>query len=421
MASTDGHKAHSIPSMPPNGRGVLSGNRSRDDGARGANRDRVVSQHLARPVPGRPLRIAMVMPPWLEVPPAGYGGMERVCASLIDGLVDLGHHVTLFGAGTRTGTKARFVSTDPNLQYPRLLEAVPELVHVAHVNEMLDRESFDIVHDHSTVGPITAPTRDAPTVITVHDSPVGKVAEYLSTIDRMVSLIAISHAQRRVAPKLGWYATIHHGIEMPDRVKPQASTGPVLWLGRFAADKGPDLAIEACRKANVPLVLAGKANQKDEWKYLEESVKPMLGDDTELVLNGERDHTDSLLYDARALLLPIRWDEPFGMVFIEAMRVGTPVVALRRGAVPEIVLHGRTGFICDDETDLPDALNEVVNLDPGDCADHVRTMFSVPLMARRYERIYRQIISQRGRGTAALANDPFARDPVVTAARPTRP
>lgn len=438
MASTNGHKAHSTPSTPRNGRGFPSATERARANDRAvptertwlANADRsradsdgrapMVSPHLMRPIPGRPLRIAMVMPPWLEVPPAGYGGMERVCASLIDGLIDLGHHVTLFGAGTRTGTKARFVSTDPQLQYPRLLEAMPELVHLTRVNEMLERESFDIIHDHSTIGPITAPLRGPATVVTVHDSPVGKVAEYLTKIDRTVSLIAISHAQRRVAPNLAWYSTIHHGIEAEGPVKPEPSTGPVLWLGRFTAEKGPDLAIEACRKANLPLVLAGKANQKDEWRYLDETIRPLLGPDVELVLNADRERTEQLLLDARALLLPIRWDEPFGMVFIEAMAKGTPVVALRRGAVPEIVLHGRTGLICNEESDLPEALHEVVAMDPADCADHVRTMFSVPLMARRYERVYRQIMSHRGRGTAALASDPFAREPQL-AARPAAP
>jgi len=438
MASTNGHKVHSTPSVPPNGRGIppthdrarangraptydRTGQRPNGGRPAGAERGPMVSPHLMRPMPGRPLRIAMVMPPWLEVPPAGYGGMERVCASLIDGLIDLGHEVTLFGAGTRTGTKARFVSTDPNLQYPRLLEAVPELVHIAHVNRLLEQEEFDIIHDHSTVGPITAPMRRVPTVVTVHDSPVGKVGEYLSQIDGKVSLIAISHAQRRVAPHLAWYSTIHHGIEVPGPVKPEPSTGPVLWLGRFVADKGPDIAIEACRKANLPLVLAGKANQKDEWKYLDEVIRPMLGPDVELVLNGERERTETLLYEARALLLPIRWDEPFGMVFIEAMSKGTPVVALRRGAVQEIVLHGRTGLICDDESELPDALHDVVAMDPQECADHVRTMFSVELMARRYERVYRQIIGEQVEGLGALASDPFTRDPVAASARPTRP
>jgi glycosyltransferase involved in cell wall biosynthesis len=349
----------------------------------------------------------MVIPPWYEIPPAGYGGLERVCASLIDGLVDLGHHVTLFGAGTRTGTKARFVSTDPQLKSKRLLEAMPELVHITQVNEMLAREPFDIVHDHSTIGPVTAASRRIPTVVTVHNPPVGEWAQYLSKMDRTVSLIAISHAQRRVAPELNWYSTIHHGIEVPGQVKTMPSSGPVLWLGRFAADKGPDLAIEAARKADLPLVLAGKCNQQDEWDYLDEVIKPMLGDDVELVLNGDRERTESLLYDARAMILPIRWEEPFGMVLIEAMSKGTPVVALRRGAVPEIVLHGRTGLICNDDSELPDALHEVVNMDPGECAEHVQQTFSVPLMARRYERVYRHILAQRGRGTAALVHDPF--------------
>jgi len=333
--------------------------------------------------PVRPLRIAMVIPPWYELPPAGYGGLERVCASLIDGLADLGHEVTLFGTGTRTGTKARFVSTDPKLQYPRLLEAMPELVHVTQVNEILDRENFDIVHDHTTVGPVTAAQRRTPTVVTVHSNPVGEVAAYLSRVDKTVSLVAISHAQRRVAPQLAWHSTIHHGIEVPGPVKPEPTDGPVLWLGRFDADKGPDLAIEACREAKLPLVLAGKANQKDEWQYLDEHIRPMLGPDVELVLNGEREHTEALLYESQALILPIRWEEPFGMVLIEAMAKGTPVVAMRRGAVPEILLHGRTGVICNDPAELATALRETRSLDPADCAEHVRTMFSVPPVAPR--------------------------------------
>lgn len=346
----------------------------------------------------------MVMPPWYEVPPAGYGGLERVCASLIDGLVALGHDVTLFGTGTRTGTQARFVSTNPELQYPRLLESMPELVHVTQVNELLTQRSYDIVHDHTSVGPVTASRRSAPTVVTVHSCPVGEVNDYLSKVDEAVSLVAISHAQRRVAPNLNWTTTIHHGIEVPGPVKPRPSTGPVLWLGRFDAEKGPDLAIEACRKANLPLVLAGKANQRAEWTYLDEIIKPMLGPDVEVVLNAERALTEQLLYDARALLLPIRWEEPFGMVLIEAMAAGTPVVALRRGAVPEVVLHGRTGFVCVEEADLPDALHEVVRLDPAECAAHVRASFSVPLMASRYERVYRRLIHERVFHTVPLHN-----------------
>lgn len=370
------------------------------------HRGHSANEHLASNTPPRPLRIAMIMPPWYEVPPAGYGGLERVCASLIDGLVDRGHDVTLFGTGTRTGTKARFVSTNPELQYPRLLESMPELVHVTQVNELLARERFDIVHDHTTVGPVTAGRRSVPTVVTVHSCPVGEVNDYLSRVDDHVALIAISHAQRRVAPNLAWKATIHHGIEALGPVKSVPSDGPVLWLGRFDPEKGPDLAIDACRKANVPLVLAGKANQKDEWHYLDTVIKPMLAPDVELVLNADRARTEALLARARALILPIRWEEPFGMVMIEAMAKGTPVVAMRRGSVPEVILHGRTGVICIDESELPDALHEVTSLDPAECVAHVRTYFSVDLMAHRYERAYRKLIGDHGRRIAPL--DPTA-------------
>jgi len=359
--------------------------------------------HLASTTPPRPLRIAMIMPPWYEVPPAGYGGLERVCASLIDGLISRGHRVTLFGAGMRTGTKARFVSTNPELQYARLLESLPELVHVTQVNEMLARETFDIVHDHTTVGPVTAARRHAPSVFTVHGCPTGELNTYLSQVDDSVALIAISHAQRRIAPNLRWAATIHHGIEGVGPAKTAPSSGPVLWLGRFDPEKGPDLAIEACRKAKLPLVLAGKCNQKAEWRYLDEVIRPMLSSDVELVLNSERGRTDALLSEASALLMSIRWEEPFGMVMIEAMARGTPVVALRHGSVPELILHGRTGLICTDADELPDALHEARKLDPADCVSHVRASFSVDLMAHRYERIYRQLIGDRARRTVPFA------------------
>ncbi|HEX6870329.1 MAG TPA: glycosyltransferase family 4 protein [Micromonosporaceae bacterium] len=340
----------------------------------------------------RPLRIAMIMPPWYEVPPAGYGGLERVCASLIDGLIDRGHHVSLFGTGTRTGTRARFVSTHPELQYPRLLESMPELVHVTRANEIIAREAFDVVHDHTTVGPATALWRDVPSVVTVHGCPTGELNEYLSRVHDAAALVAISHAQRRNAANLKWTATVHHGIEVDGEHKTESSSGPVLWLGRFDPEKGPDLAIDACRKADLPLVLAGKCNQLDEWRYLDQVIKPMLGPDVELILNADRTRTNELLTQAQSLLMSIRWEEPFGMVMIEAMAKGTPVVAVSRGAVPEVVDHGRTGIICLDEAELPDALHEARALHPGDCVAHVRSSFSVELMARRYEQVYTRLV-----------------------------
>ncbi|HYN93898.1 MAG TPA: glycosyltransferase family 4 protein [Pilimelia sp.] len=336
----------------------------------------------------RPLKIAMVVPPWCEIPPPGYGGLEQVCAVLVDGLVARGHDVTLFGAGERTGTKARFVSTGPT-QFGRMNEALPELAHVVRVNELIDRGGFDVVHDHTNAGPLTAPQRRAPTVVTVHGCPRGELSTYLSRLDRRVGLVAISYAQRRIAGHLPWSAVVHHGIEPAETPRLTTGDGPALWLARFCPDKAPELAIQACREAGVPLVLAGKCQEAMEYRHLEEVVKPMLGPDVELIVNGCRDTTSRLLAEARCMLLPIRWDEPFGMVMIEAMAMGTPVVALNRGAVPEVVKHGVTGFVCDRPEDLADAVRRVGTIDRAACVAHTLDRFSPDLMARGYEQVYR--------------------------------
>ncbi|WP_347403635.1 glycosyltransferase family 4 protein [Solwaraspora sp. WMMD406] len=330
----------------------------------------------------------MIVPPYYELPPPGYGGVEQVCAALVDALVARGNEVTLFGAGSKTGTAANFVSTVREPQADRLGHSLPELVHLARVDRLIEDRSFDVVHDHTTVGPLAAAQRRVPTVVTVHNSPDGELGEYLRGIDRAVALVSISYAQRRVGAGLPWTATVHNGLSTDVSAKPAPTDGPVLWLGRFAADKGPDLAIEACREAGSRLVLAGKATEPSEQRYLDEVVRPMLGPDVELLVNPDRQRCWGLLAEARCLLMPIRWEEPFGMVMLEAMACGTPVVALNRGAVPEVVRHGETGIICTDPRELPDGIRQASGIDPTVCADHVRDSFSPDLMAARYERIY---------------------------------
>jgi glycosyltransferase involved in cell wall biosynthesis len=332
----------------------------------------------------------MVAPPWFELPPPGYGGLEVIVAALVDGLVERGHEVTLFGAGRRTGTRARFVSTNPEPQHARLGEVMPAVLHTARVNRLLAAGDFDIVHDHTTDGPMTAAVRRTPTVVTAHGPADGEFGDFFEAVGDGVRLVAISEAQRLERPGLAWAATVHNALP-PDAIDPAPRhhpDGPVLWLARFTADKGPDLAIEACRSADIPLVLAGKCNEMAERRYFKKTVEPMLHDGVEVVLNGDRARTHRLLRDARCLVMPIRWNEPFGMVMIEAMAAGTPVVALRRGAVPEIVRHGVTGWLADDPAELPDLLRRVDELDPAECVKHVREKFSAALMARRYERVY---------------------------------
>jgi len=332
----------------------------------------------------------MVVPPWYEVPPPGYGGLEQVCAALVDGLVALGHDVTLFGAGTRTGTSGRYVATDAEVQHDRLGQVLPELVHLARVDRMLSPESYDVVHDHTTIGPLVAPQRPVPTVATVHGDPAGELGDILRGVRPSVGLVAISDAQRRLAPELPWAGVVHNGMSadgMPRKSEP--GTGPVLWLARFSADKGPDLAIRSCRAAGLPLVLAGKCNEASEQSYFTEVIEPMLGPDVTLVRDPDRETCLELLLAARCMIMPIRWEEPFGMVMVEAMATGTPVVALNRGAVPELIRSGETGLICEDAAELPEALRAVDALDPAGCAAHARTAFSAQRMARGYEQVYR--------------------------------
>ncbi|WBB71079.1 glycosyltransferase family 4 protein [Micromonospora sp. WMMD812] len=335
----------------------------------------------------------MVVPPWLTVPPPGYGGLEQVVAGLVDALTDQGHAVTLFGTGDRHGTAAQgFVSTEPAVQYERLGEALPELAHLARVRRRIGPADFDVIHDHTTIGPLVAGRRAVPTVATVHGNPVGEYGDVLSDTDQGVGLVAISHAQRRLNPGLPWVGTVHNALDLrtlPRKTAP--GPGPVLWLARFSPDKGPDVAIRACREAGLPLLLAGKCNEPPERRYYDEVVAPMLGDDVEVVLNADRAATLRMLVDARCLIMPIQWEEPFGMVMVEAMATGTPVVALGRGAVPELVRDGVTGLICRGAAELPAALRAVERLDPADCVAHVAENFSTTRMAEGYTAVYRLV------------------------------
>jgi glycosyltransferase involved in cell wall biosynthesis len=341
---------------------------------------------------GRPLRIAMVVPPWLSVPPPGYGGLEQVVAGLVDALSGQGHAVTLFGAGGDHGTAAEgFVSTVAEIQYERLGESLPELAHLARVNRLITAADFDVIHDHTTIGPLVAGRRAVPTVATVHGNPVGEYGDVLSDIDAGVDLVAISHAQRRLNTNLPWAGTVHNALDI--RGFPRKSVpgrGPVLWLARFSPDKGPDTAIRACRAAGVPLLLAGKCNEPAERRYYEQVVAPMVDEDVTVVLNADRATTLRMLVDARCLIMPIQWDEPFGMVMLEAMATGTPVVALNRGAVPELVRPEVTGLVVERPEELPAALLAVERLDPEDCVAHVEQNFSAERMAHGYADVYRR-------------------------------
>jgi glycosyltransferase involved in cell wall biosynthesis len=338
----------------------------------------------------------MVAPPWYSLPPEAYGGIEAVCANLIDTLVARGHEVTLIGAGDN-GTRARFLRTYGTPQGARLGEPLPEILHAAAAGNLLAGLDVDIVHDHTLAGPLLARGSRVPTMVTVHGPVSDEPGAYYRHLGDSVRLVAISDAQRRIAPDLNLRATVHNAIRAEDFPFRREKEDWVLFLGRCTPDKGMHLAIDAARAARREIVLAAKCGEPAERAYFEAEIRPRLGPGVEWLgeVGGER--KKDLLSRARCLLFPICWEEPFGMVMIEAMACGTPVVALRRGSVPEVVTPGATGVICDDRAELPAALDAVADIDATMCRKEVLTRFHPDVMADGYEKAYRQALADAGR------------------------
>jgi glycosyltransferase involved in cell wall biosynthesis len=345
------------------------------------------------------LRIALVAPPYFEIPPAAYGGVEAVVADLADALVDRGHKVTLLGAG-RPGTSAEFVAVRDRTVPELLGEPLPEVVHAAQarreISRIARRDGLDVVHDHTLAGPLNAAAYSAlglPTVATVHGPVTSELREYYQGLGRDVHLVAISGRQRALAPDLNWIATVHNALRLDAWPFRRDKEDYALFLGRFSPDKAPHLALDAAHRAGIPLVLAGKCAEPAEKDYFERMVAPRLTASDHVFGVADAEAKRDLLARARCLLFPIRWEEPFGMVMIEAMACGTPVVALRAGAVPEVVADGETGIICDTPDALPGALHQVRSIDPRACRDRVAQRFSAGSLAKGYESAYRAAIA----------------------------
>ena len=352
----------------------------------------------------KPLRIGMLAPPWFAVPPSGYGGIEAMVAGLVNGLVARGHHVVLVGAGEPKTAAQRFhaVFSDPPSQ--RLGEPMPEVLHAAAAAALLEREELDLVHDHTLAGPLLARGRHIPTVVTAHGPVSGEPGDYLVALGTSVDVVAISQAQRRLRPEVNWLTTVHNGIEVSSFPLGKGDGGYLLFLGRFNADKGAHLAIDAARAAGRRLLLAGKLNEPAERSYFAEAVAPRLGGAVEYVGEADAVTKRELLAGAEALLFPVQWDEPFGLVMVEAMACGTPVVALRRGSVPEIVSDGESGFVVDDEEGLVRAIGAVELLDRRRCRARAE-LFDNARMLEGYEAAYRSVLEGRELSARARPED----------------
>lgn len=337
------------------------------------------------------LRIALVAPPWFEVPPTAYGGIERICYDLVEGLVDRGHDVTLLAAG-RDLTRARFV---PALSTPppglgTIEASIQEAAYGAAVGHALADLDTDIVHDHSLVGPVAALQGSTPTVLTAHGPTDGWVGSYYRALG--LPLVALSQAQRAGATDLNWVGTVPNGIDVGAFRFSETKDDYVLFLGRLSPEKGAHLAAEAANAAGVDLVLAGKCNEEHERRYFDECVATRLNPAARWVgeVHGERKF--ELLARARCVLAPAQWEEPFGLVCIEALASGTPVIGLSRGSLPEIVETGRTGWLSDDPADLPSLIHRAGEIDPNVCRAEAIARFDVSAMVNGYEEVYRRVL-----------------------------
>jgi glycosyltransferase involved in cell wall biosynthesis len=342
------------------------------------------------------MRIAQVAPLTEAVPPKFYGGTERVVHWLTEELVSLGHDVTLFASGDSItsakleATWPRALRLDGSVRDPNALH----MVMLERVRQRCDNEEFDLLHFHLDYYPFSLFTRQpTPFVTTLH----GRLdlPEHQPVFDTFQApVVSISDAQRRPVPQANWLGTIHHGLPA-DLLTPRAVTPAYLAvLGRIAPEKGVDRAIKIALRAAVPLKIAAKIDGADQ-DYFDEVIKPML-DHPLIEYLGEIGDSDKseFLGGAIGLLLPIDWPEPFGLVMIEAMACGTPVIAYNRGSVPEIVDHGLSGFIVEDETGAVAAVRRLGELDRSTVRGQFEARFTARRMALDYLAAYRRLIAR---------------------------
>jgi glycosyltransferase involved in cell wall biosynthesis len=367
------------------------------------------------------MRIAQIAPPWIPIPPKHYGGTENVIYHLVEEQVAQGNDVTLFAPGDAK-TSAKLVSFFPQ----SLIESgVPWTMHLKayyHLHkavEYIKEQSFDIVHTHLSsssdmyIFPLTA-TLATPHVTTLHSifpfdrdgrsGRTGDADKYYMEWAPYLPMVAISESARKHVPfPLNFVGVVHHGIPMQDYQPAKGRKGDYfVWLGRFMPEKGAHLAIGAAKRAHVTLVLAGTIDRhvKESMEYFEGVVKPLIGSEQITYIGPVNMRQKiNLLSRASGLLNPIEWEEPFGIVMIEAMALGCPVISFARGAAPEIVVDRETGYLVNTVDEMVDAIPQIDKIDRDAVRKHIERNFSARVMAEKYVQLYWQVSAMHIIGT----------------------
>lgn len=338
------------------------------------------------------MKIAQIAPVWYPIPPTGYGGIELVVSLLADGLVDAGHDVTVFASGdSRTKAKLSYVyEKAPSSDIGRI---PPEIIHM--MPAYLRHEEFDIVHDHSgKVGPAIGNFISTPVLHTLHGPFTEENQRYYRTVNHGIWFNSISDYQASLCPDLNYVGTIYNSVNVDWYPFSAEKEDYLLWLGRMNNEKGAEFAVEVANRLDARLILASKMTEPHEFAHFENKVKPILRSNTEIVGELTLDEKAELIKNAKAVLMPIQWPEPFGLVMIEAMVCGTPCIAWRNGSVPEVIDDGKTGFIVESVDEMVEAVRRLDEIDPAACRAWVEERFSAPIMVASYVKAYERILGE---------------------------
>ncbi len=341
------------------------------------------------------MRIAQIAAPWITVPPAGYGGTEWVVQQLCDGLTARGHELVLYASGD-SHTEAELRSVFPEQMPGCLGESSYDARHMSFAFADIERDRFDLVHDHSGfLGIAFSRCLKTPMVHTVHCAFDETAYPFYEQFRSAVGYVAISkHQQSTAPPAMDWAGLAYNALALEQWPFTPEKDDYLLAFGRLCAAKGFHLSIEAARRTGHKLIMAG-ALQEPYREYFESQIEPLI-DGEQVVYEAEVSNARrrELFAHAKAFLFPITWPEPFGLVMIEAMATGTPVVALRQGSVPEIVEHGRSGFVCDTLDEFVAAIGRLDEIEAGACRRVVEERFTVERMVADYEAIFRRVLER---------------------------
>lgn len=350
------------------------------------------------------LKIAQVAPLWFPIPPKKYGGTEWIVFHLCEGLKKMGHEVTLFASGD-SKVSCKLEATHPKSLIEDGISWTDQTYNLLNLSNAYKRSTeFDIIHTHVDLWETYFPQLvKTPSVHTIHN-PLYSSKEkdsrlYILEKFKKNNYIAISDSHRKLSrAKINFVKTIYNGVRMSDFKFNEKPKDHFIWCARIDKYKGIENVIKIALKSNIKLVLAGRLD-KSQQEYFDKKIKPFLGDKIKYIGEYSFKEKSNFFGSAKALLYPIEWHEPFGLNMIESMACGTPVIAFNMGSVPEVVNHGKTGFIVENINEAVKAIKKIDQIKRSDCRDWVNENFSTDIMVKNYEKTYYEIISKKNNNT----------------------